>query len=273
MSKICKNCTAVNDDKFSYCKNCGTPLDASERSNRYTNYNYDHNYNYNYYNRSNPIPSQIDGVPTEEVGAFVGPNKQKIIDKFSKMSITNSKISWCWPAAILSFFFGFLGAAIWLFYRKMYKYGTIALLIAAIILGINTAITYQPTIDFTEKIFNAFYELKGSSPDFNTFWEMLTQAISSLSATPHMMLSNFINEATTYSATIIYGLFGMYFYKKYTACRITEYRAINKDSEYYTYGINAIGGTSSGMAILAIIIAIALENIISSIPVWAFILF
>ncbi len=267
MSKICKNCIAVNDDKFSYCKNCGTPLDATEKVNTGANNNY------SYYKYSNPVPHEIDGVLTEEIGTFVGPNRQKIIDKFSKMSITNSKISWCWPAAILSFFFGFFGAAIWLFYRKMYKYGTIALAIAAIILGINTAITYQPTIDFTEQIFNAFYELKGSAPNFSAFWELLTQAASSLAATPHMALSNFINEATTYSATIIYGLFGMYLYKNHTSRRITEYRAINKDSEYYSYGIKAIGGTSSGLAILAIIIAVVLENIISSIPVFAFILF
>ncbi len=266
MSKICKNCATVNDDKFSYCKNCGTPLDATEKVNNETNYK-------SGYYSSSPVLEEIDGISTEEIGIFVGPNKQKIIDKFSKMSITTSKISWCWPAAILSLFFGFFGAALWLFYRKMYKYGTIALAIAVVVLGINTAITYKPTIEFFEQAANAFYELKGAAPDFQSFSTLLAQALSHLSATTQMMLSNFLNEVATYAATTIYGLFGMYLYKKHTVKRITEYRLVNNNSEYYTYGIKAIGGTSTGMAVLTIIIVIALQNIISSIPFLSLILF
>ncbi len=265
MSKICKNCATVNDDRFSYCKNCGTPLDATEKQQTQPNYNY--------YNYSNPTPSQIDGIPTEEIAAFVGNNKQKIIDKFSKMSITSSKLSWCWPAAILSLFFGFFGAAFWLFYRKMYKYGTIALGIGLVILGINTFITYQPTTEFFEQASNAFYELKGSTPDLQGFSRLFSDALTSLSATRQIMLSNLINEAATYCATTVYGLFGMYLYKKHTVKRISEYRVINKDSEYYTYGIKAIGGTSAGMAVLTVIITIALQNIISTVPFLSFILF
>lgn len=266
MSKTCKNCATVNDDRFSYCKNCGTPLDATEKTDNQADYKY------NYYNYSNPVPPEIDGIPTEEIGVFVGGNRQKIIDKFSKMSITSSKLSWCWPAAILSFFFGFFGAAFWLFYRKMYKYGTIALTVGVLFLGLSTVITYHPTIDFFEHAANAFYELKGSTPDYESFLNMLSEALSYFTATPQLMLSNFINEAATYSATIIYGLFGMYLYKKHTVKRITEYRAVNKDSDYYSYGIKAIGGTSAGMAVLTVIITIVLQNIISTIPFLSLIL-
>lgn len=267
MGKICKNCATVNDDKFCYCKNCGTPLDATEKVNNGAGYTK------SYYNYSNPVLEEIDGISTEEIGVFVGANKQKIIDKFSKMSITSSKLSWCWPAAILSLFFGFFGAAFWLFYRKMYKYGAIALTIAVIVLGINTAVTYQPTIEFFEQAANAFYELKGTSPDFQSFSNLFGQALSHLSATRPMMLSNFLNEVATYAATTIYGLFGMYLYKKHTVKKIAEYRLVNKDSEYYSYGIKTIGGTSTGMAVLIVIITIALQNIVSSIPFLSLILF
>ncbi len=267
MSKFCKNCGTENDDRFSYCKNCGTPLDATEKT---TNEQY---YRYNPYTYSNPVPQEIDGVPTEEIGMFVNSNRQKIIDKFSKMSITRSRISWCWPAAILSMLFGFFGAAIWLFYRKMYKYGAIALAVAIIVLGVNTVITYEPTVNFFEQSANAFYELKGSNPDIEGFRAQLTDALAQYTATPEMMLSNFINEAATYCATIIYGLFGMYLYKTHAVRKITEYRAINKDSEYYAYGIKAIGGTSAGMAILAVIITVVIQNIVSSVPLLISILF
>ena len=260
MSKICKNCATDNDDKFSYCKNCGTPLDATEKI------KIDQNYGYNPYNYSNPIPQEIDGIQTKELGMFVHSNRTKIIDKFSKMSITGSKLSWCWPAAILSMFFGFFGAAIWLFYRKMYKYGVIALAVAVIVLGFNTVITYEPTVNLFEQSANAFYELKGSTPDFQGFYALLSEAFTQFASTPQTMLS-------TYCATIIYGLFGMYLYKKHSLQKITEYRSINKDSEYYAYGIRAIGGTSAGMAVLAIIITVVIQNLISSIPILAFILF
>ena len=65
----------------------------------------------------------------------------------------------------------------------------------------------------------------------------------------------------------------MYLYKKHTVEKIKVYRANNSDSEYYSYGIKAMGGTSIGMAVLCIIITIFIQNFISSIPLFAFILF
>ena len=265
MSKICKNCQTVNEDKFSYCKNCGTPLEIAEKtyaSNPYKQYAY-----------SNPIPNEIDGIPTEEVQNFIGNNKQKIIDKFAKMSITGSKISWCWPAAILSLFFGFFGAAFWLFYRKMYKHGSIALAIGLVVLGFNTAITYTPTIEFFEILMNTIFSLRSGSPNFSEINAVIQEALTNFTATKPIMLSNFINETATYCSTVIYGMFGMYLYKKHAVIKISGYRSVNLQSEYYGYGIKAIGGTSAGMMVLAVILTIVLQNIISSIPLLIHILF
>ncbi len=268
MSKICKSCATVNEDKFSYCKNCGTPLDTQEPKNYGTTYMH-----YSYAEYTDTIPSQIEGVPTEEIYAFVGPNKRKIVEKFSKMSVTGSKISWCWPAAILSFFFGFFGAAFWLFYRKMYKYGMVALTIGLILVGANIAITYKPTIDFIDAVINALNGFRAQTPNLDEILSVFESALDSFSAAKAVLLSNFITETANYCAAIIYGIFGMFFYKKHTLKKITEYRSVNLQSEYYSYGIRAIGGTSGGMMALSIVLSVVLQNVLASIPVFFYILF
>ncbi len=263
--KICKKCTTENEDKFSYCKNCGTPLDATEKpKNEYSYKNY-------YYTET--IPPEIDGIPTEEIGLFVGADNRKILEKFSKMSITESKLSWCWPAAILGFFFGFFGIAFWLCYRKMYKNAAIAFGVGSLVLIVTTIITYSPTIALLDNLKDIFLALKGSSADFASFSEALNNIVDNFSALPQVALSNFITETASYCAIIIYGLFGMHLYKNYTIEKISHYKNANKNSEYYGYGLKAIGGTSIGMAILAVIIVTVIENIISVFPILANYLF
>ncbi len=263
--KICKKCETENEDKFSYCKNCGTPLDATESEKN--------PYSYENYYYTDAIPQEIDGIPTEEIGLFVGSNKRKIIEKFSKMSITESKLSWCWPAAILGLFFGFFGIAIWLFYRKMYKNAGIAFAIGSAVLVITTIITYSPTINLLDSFANLLYSTSGSSSDFSALFASLEELIANFSALPQVSLTNFISETASYCAIIIYGLFGMHLYRKHTIQKISHYRSANKDSEYYSYGLRAIGGTSIGMAILAIIMAMVIGNIISLFPILAHFVF
>lgn len=266
MSKICKSCNTVNEDKFSYCKNCGTPLDATERK-AYSSNPYRHEYKYN------SLPNEIDGIPTEEVQSFVARNQMKILDKFAKMSVTGSKISWCWPAAILSIFFGFFGAAFWLFYRKMYKYGTIAMAIGLLILGVNTAITYTANIELFDALAKAIYSLQGSTPDIEKISSIFTNSLTDYSTAKSVLLSNFITETATYLSAIFYGMFGMYLYKKHAIKKISAYRAINIQSDYYAFGIKSIGGTSSGFAALSVFLTIVLQNTIYFIPMLIHILF
>ena len=266
MSKICKSCETVNEDKFSYCKNCGTPLDATEQQTYSSN-------PYRQEQKYNPIPNEIDGIPTEEVQSFVAQNQMKILDKFVKMSITGSKISWCWPAAILSIFFGFFGAAFWLFYRKMYKYGAIAMAIGLVVLGVNTAVTYKANIELFSALANAFYSLHGSSPNITEITNLFNNALANYTTSKGILISNFINETATYLSAVIYGIFGMYLYKKHAIKKISAYRAINIQSDYYAFGIKSIGGTSSGFAALSVFLTIVLQNTISFIPILIHILF
>ncbi len=258
LSIYCKNCGTENEDKYSYCKNCGTPLRATEQ-------NATNSYKSSYNHYADKIPSEIDGIPSEDYSFFVGNNQHKILDKFAKMSLTGSKLAWCWPAVILSILFGFFGSAIWLFYRKMYRYGIIALAIGFLVLGINTAVTYQPALLFAEQVQQIIIEVMNSA-DLTSIEPAFENALNQLASSHQMNIAGFINETANYIAAFFYGLFGMYLYKKHAYIKIKAYRAANSESDYYNYGLSAIGGTTVGMAIFAVIIYIAASNILSMIP-------
>ena len=253
MNVYCKNCGTENEEKYSFCKNCGTPLQSDAQKVKYR---------YDYY--ADKIPDTIEDIPSNDFANFVRANRYKILDKFSKMSLTGSKLSWCWPAAILSFFFGFFGASIWLFYRKMYRYATIALLIGVLVLGIHTAVTYDVAVTLGEQLREVFIEMQ--TGDNREHLYTLEAILQNFTGTREVMASNLINEFANYSAAFFYGLFGMYLYKKHSVKKITAYRATNIDSAYYDFGLSALGGTSIGMAVLAVIIAITINNIISMLP-------
>ncbi|MGN0494387.1 MAG: zinc-ribbon domain-containing protein, partial [Acutalibacteraceae bacterium] len=169
---ICSECGTENESEYTYCKNCGAPLvkpanrDETEfigseaqnppqgyaepQGNSYSSADYTPptyteqsfgGQQYSPYGAYNAYA--IDGVPADDVAFFIGKKSTEIMPKFIKMEITRSKTSWCWPAAILGFFFGPLGAAIWFFYRKMYKIALILLAAGAVITFSTAALTYN----------------------------------------------------------------------------------------------------------------------------------
>ncbi len=255
MSKICNNCNTENEEKFAFCKNCGNPLNKQGTQP-----------NNNYKSQDNPVLNDIEGVPINDIYTYVGKNQHKIITKFSNMHITHSKISWCWPAAILGLLFGFMGTAIWLFYRKMYKYGLISLCIAVLSLGVTSAITYSDSSELIKDIANSSYEFLTEQPDLIGFLEEITGTADNFSAKPSVVTAGFIEDVSNYASAIIYGIFGMYLYKKHSIKKITEYMQLNSHSEYYNYGIATIGSTSIGMAVLMVIIWAVISNVFACIP-------
>lgn len=254
MNNICEVCQTENEPQYKYCKNCGHLLTASENSNnQYTNYN-DGQTPY-----SNGIHiNDFDGISAEEMALFVGKNSDKILPKFEKMQITNSKTSWVWPAAVLGFILGPLGSALWFFYRKMYKAAMIFVAIGAVVTLLTGVLAYAGGQTVPQSAVESF--LAG---DINKAIDEIEASGENISET-QKMLYNFgvlIDDTARVASGILAGLFGMYFYKKFCTEKITQYRISSPDTAFYKMGLSYVGGTSGGMLAVGIILMFAIENI------------
>lgn len=247
---ICPECSTVNEEDFEYCKNCGTPLKAQD-----TTVNepvaqpvaqpVPPTYNVN---PNGVILNTIDGHSSADIATFVGKNSYKFLTKFSKMEITGGKVNWCWPAAVLGFFFGPFGAALWFLYRKMYK-------VAAIIIAVGFSLTALNSIFFgtaipLEEIMGSIVSgVEGGSVDFSFLDSLYQTAIYSR-----------IQNIIYYAFSLFGGLFGTGLYKSYVKQKISNYKARCVDPNYYSFGLSAVGGTSGGGLAIGIILAILLAD-------------
>ena len=168
------------------------------------------------------------------------------------MEISNSKVSWCWPVAILGFIFGPFGAAFWFFYRKMYKPAFVLSLIGAIVTIVATLMTGGINIDFT-----AVMEALA-----NGDVEAYTSALQSISPKDTMLsaIASIIENGANIMSCILCGLFGFYYYKKHCVEKIISYREMGTDIRFYKMGLASIGGVSGGMVVLGIVIMSVVSN-------------
>lgn len=227
---ICHGCGTENEPQYVYCKNCGTLLktETNKQSQNQNNYNYTAgNTTYQYqqsgkngynttYNQNVAVES-IEGVPTEDMVAFVGKKSYNIIPKFSKMELAGSKASWCWPAAVLGFLFGPLGAAIWFFYRKMYKAAVIFMAIG-IVFSAAVGIIAGPITDkdFLQGVVESYY-----SGDYEGFYNGVGELLRS-EDTVRSIAASVLDSAVSIATMIVAGMFGFYFYKRHAVRSIKE---------------------------------------------------
>lgn len=240
MKNICPVCGTENEEEYLFCKNCGAPL--MNETEKHSEHTYDQGTNYaggysgGFYGQM--YPETMGGVPSTDIVLFVGKQADKICPKFAKMYITDTKTSWCWPVAILSFLFGPFGASFWLFYRKMYKIGAILAAIGTVTLGV-------------------LLFLDGK---FGTPLDIGMTDVQTLSVYPPARL---FTSAVSIACAVLCGLFGYYWYFK-TACdRIIKYRSSGADMRYYQFALVSIGGTSGGMLALMLIIYIAVAKVLN----------
>ena len=204
---------------------------------------------------SNPI---TDGIPQEELALFIGKKSAVIMPKFIKMEITNSKVSWCWPAAVLGFLFGPMGAALWFFYRKMYKTGALLAAVGALVNIIVAALTFNSTsVDYT-LLYRSI--LSGDL-------QSMLNAFSSLGSTSTLLdvIGDVISSAADLVTCILTGLYGYYLYKEHCIKTINNFRMNISDRRYYTMGLASIGGVSGGMLAVGIICIIVVSNLITAV--------
>lgn len=273
---ICSNCATENEEKYDYCKNCGTKLEKhfnatdndsfreNEQSYANQNYSYDNQSAYypkeedysNYQTQNsysgNTYVETIAGIPYSEVSVFVGKKAPKYMNTFARMEITGAKTAWHWPTAILSLFMGPLGAALWFFYRKMYKIALI-LSVVGIIVTAASALIIGPvaaSVDVVDIILNI------AQPE-NLNAENLKEL------TLRSEIANFLTGIVSLICLLVCGLFTHGWYKNHIHNTILKYRSSNVDMRYYQLGLMSIGGTSGGMLALGIAIMFLSENITS----------
>lgn len=270
---ICDVCGTENEPHYEYCKNCGKKLlwqenkesvsqfvDTQSDTSNTPVFAYDSRPQENQDFKFSQSAIEIDGVKTEDLAAYIGPNNERIIKKFCEMELSGSKTNWCWSAALWALF-GPIGAAVWFIYRKMYKLGIIILVLGVVILGVLTAVRGDGTSSF-ENILKGSANQSGLLEEIpEAEYENSSSKYSTLRADIAYVAQNTIDLATV----ILSGLFSMYAYKKHTIKKIKCHSLGNMVERYHQLALMSIGGTSSGMAVLLFLVAIFLSKTINEI--------
>lgn len=184
---------------------------------------------------------KIGEFTVEEYGKVVQKNVHKYIPKFMMLDKTKSKVSLNWAA----FFFG----PFWMFYRKMYKYGTIALLI----LGILPLIFMGDVLTYSEEstaVYNELVEIMLSDADITNeeLTAMTNEVAEKMPVEPTVLrVSSYIEFAI--SAVLF--LFGNYFYKKHCEEVLTKAKPLKDNPDEWNSKISKAGGRT----LLAVVMA------------------
>lgn len=263
---VCYECGTENEPQYPYCKNCGATLIEEKKTDNSQEHKEENTNNNSADNGGFSCEPQsdyacIDGIPLEEIQVFIGKKSNDIMPKFINMEITHSKNSWLWPPAILGFLMGPMGAAIWFFYRKMYKYAFILAGIGAVVSLITAFLTFDSTNVYMDSLFKAFSTgnmnemlsvLEGAANDGNTILNVIATTIN-----------NVIDIATS----VIVGIFACNLYKNHCIGKIKEFRSMNPNNNYYRLGLMSLGGTSGGMVALGLLLLFGVDCIIEFLTV------
>lgn len=280
---VCNECGTQNEPHYEFCKNCGNPLKSGEvlMSEPAVNVEGNNPQNTNAYS---PYTQEetIDGISITEMAAYVGKKSYSIIPKFLNMERKRSRISWCWPVAILAWFFGPLGAAIWFFYRKLYKAAWLSVLAGLVIISSVFFLMFKDfPINMGEFIKDIEYIVTNYDEDeasdildekmkeFEEKVEEYTDKIEEFDEN-HSYI-NTIYQLLSYATVIICGLFAYDIYKRKAVSDIKKYRNTNVDPRYYQMGLMSIGGTSGGMLALGILLLNVIPIVIAVVTVLAII--
>lgn len=277
--KYCHNCGRENDVNNEFCPGCGTKLLNVEDKNPTNNQNVPPPV-YGQYAQPpvQPIPPMqppvieeplpeidFDGVSNKELFAYTG--SERIVNKFVSMHKNNSKISWCWPVAVLSLFLGFFGAAIWYMHRKMYKVAVIFIVIGVLIQSAGYVVSGEvkeinQLISMGQSITDGSEYLSDNAEntpqiDLDAITDsLLTSENVNLGAVIFDLVDGLINL----TLMILLGLFSMNTYKKHCINRVKEYRKVDIEEKYYYHGLSTVGGTIGATVLLVILGYIVIQT-------------
>ena len=267
--RICSECGTENEQEYEYCKNCGSKLETAYNEDKDLNYGSfngknagTYNQNFSSSNSGYPYIEEISGIKSDDVATFVGKKSSEILKKFSKMEICHSKLCWCWPVAVLGFLFGPIGAAIWFFYRKMYKIALILVAIGVVMSFVTGIVSSGNNEQILNKNPYEIYE-KYENDDAYTFDYKGFLNEFGKNINKEAYISYTINLLVDTACLIITSLFAFYWYKKFVINKINAYRNSGYDMRYYQFGLMSIGGTSGVGTAVGILILIFAERVVS----------
>ena len=269
--KICSCCGKENELSNEYCYNCGSFLAggvAPKMQEPVQSAQYNPAPEGFYANTpitpSNFAADNSEVVSAEEIGRFVGNNGDKILKKFNAMEVSGSKISWCWPAIILTFLFGLVGTGFWFLYRKMTKFGVIFISIGlamGLVFGFANG-TYELAANQTDNIISSFKNVEDFSDVMDAI-EDLPESV--LEETPRMQAVNSVNNLLDIALAVIFGLFAMGMYKKHCLISVIRIRTRSQNEVMSHAMYSQLGGVSGGALCVGILVYIlgssALESI------------
>lgn len=253
-NNICPSCGASNEANFSFCRMCGTPLAGRTQGQPYTA---NHSGCYE--------PNTIGGHPTPVVRAFVGANgsSQKIIRRFADMEMSRSSVSWCWPVFLLSFLLGPMYSAVWFFYRRMNKTGLLVALIGTLISLVEMGISFEFTVAFTRELLSQLQNITDDIIAGNTpaVYDWMDNFYSlPIESSQVNMLTDVVSLIALAGCAVL-SVFALKIYKNHISKKLNCGVALND-----TYEVSRLGGTSTGGAVLSVILLVVTENIIVAIP-------
>lgn len=260
--KECKNCGTLNEADYRFCKNCGAPLenDNSSSTGSYTppggnGFSFDPFGGFNY----SEIESELNGVPSDDVAAYVGyRSRGRIMNAFIAIK-RGRKTFVTWSILLLGILLSLPYASAWLFYRKCYKAGLIVCAAVLLLHSASVAIGYETTKQNVEIAYNQIQDV--SDEELLTASYKITGTVAG-SVTEEVLLS--IIRYASLGGVGVLSVFAYYFYYLDATSKIKKLR--NKGI-FDRYAISTAGGTSIAAAILIPLATAFLCAAVSLIPV------
>lgn len=244
--KLCRLCAAANDADAVYCKHCGTPFGAPEKTN---------------------IPTaaldQLEDIPIGDAAVFIGRGASRYIPKFVDMDSRRSRMGWNWPVLLLALFLGPAAMAIWFFYRKMYRPAWAFLSAGLLILLGNTLLNFDFNVQFYSLLIGNIHDLalRALSPaDFLEFLVHTSPAAAngSVSYVLHAMLWVLVLAYKLAAAVFANGIYKRHVVRCIRACPEGANRAER---------LRTMGGVSIPWAVIAIFTVLSAYGAAGAAPV------
>ncbi len=280
MERYCMHCGAKADSDHLFCAVCGAKLtdaavhaDVAQTSEAQPAVNTGVGVEQGGYNSLNTFaPDNIEGIPEAEIKDYLDKNNQSFYQKFQKFSL-GGKANWNWPVFILTL----IGLPfVWFFYRKMYKVGAIVLAAWLALTVGGGAVTGSIINSMQGSIDNMIKEMVAVAEDLGMYesdyvddsvmseYEYRTEAITEkymnevieIAESGEVSGLGFLSQLMSYidlAMLIVLPMFADFLYYKKA---MKDMHLLNANGFPNALTVKAKGGTSTGAAVLTVIVGI-----------------